>query len=190
MKNSIQSKIHLACQEPGSGSNKALEHILFDDGYALAANTKFMVAYDLTQDLDQEIIQYLHGKMMHIDEFAKIHGKRLWIPAESVNSGLVILAAGEDGNTNHHQLIGDDSEFMWPDWKSVLPWLRNVKTVTMNQIIFDHKNLQKMADALLTNDPDQLFTFKFFGPGKPIKADPVIKAGRSFAVIQPITIKQ
>lgn len=157
--NIIQAKVHLACSRD-KDAKKSLHHVLFDSGFAIATNTSIIVAYDLSNDLEEDLIKFLDGKMIHREKMAYILGQTISKPEFDEENpyklGMVHEKLGHIEIDLEKNIVDDD---LFPDWRKAFPEPTNGGKV--KKIGFNFKALGLIRAAMVPRNGSSELTIEF-----------------------------
>lgn len=157
--NIIKAKVFLACSRD-KDSKKSLHHVLFDNGFAIATNESIIVAYDLAQDLEEDLINFLNGKMIHRDKMAYILGQTISKPEfadeDPYKIGIVHEKLGHIEIELEKNIVEDD---LFPDWRKAFPEPTNGGKV--KKIGFNFKALGLVRAAMVPRGGSSELTIEF-----------------------------
>lgn len=181
--NIIRANVHLACSRD-KDSKKSLHHVLFDGGFAIATNMSIVVAYDLTQDLEEDLINFLEGKMIHRDKMAYIFGQSISKPEfddeNPYKLGMVHEKLGHIEIDLEKNIIEDD---LFPDWRKVFPAESTKGHV--KKIGFNFKLLGLVRSAMVPRGGSNELTMEFNGNKGTVIRPIDTEGNKSYALIIP-----
>jgi hypothetical protein len=184
--NSIKAKVFLACTN--DELRLSLQHVLFDGHFAVATDANVLVCYDLRCDLDDEIIKYLDGKMVHADQMKAIFNQMILPPTNEDKE--------ENKLTVHHNLLGriridlkhnGDDDCKFPQYKAVIP-PPDLQT-DIPCIGLDTKKLTQLSNALIAKNRIGNVKFQFHGANRATILKPLdLDMRDSFGLIMPVAL--
>lgn len=175
-KNNFNKKVqmHLACAK-NEDFRKELECIYFNNGFAYATNQKILVRNRTSEisGLNEAEIEALNGKFLHADFYKDM----------LKYDNIMIAEDGIECTKGNDKVFFYFSTFeKYPSAERVLQDALNKQTVSMPQVSFDMKLMQKLNKALYESDS---CTATFKGTGNPIVFDSMKEDVSSVGLIMP-----
>jgi hypothetical protein len=181
--NIIPVAIHAACARDKE-SKASMHCVLIDDGCAIATNAHIIVCYDLRDDLTEEVLEWLEGKMIHREVFAYIQDKVIQLPKSDKDAwklGVHDPVLG-DVDVDIKANIEDD---LFPNYKKMMPEPLEKGSSKVDSIGFNSFWLDTIRRGLIKKKEEYNLSLKFNGPKRGILVKPTHNARRSYGIIMP-----
>lgn len=170
LNNIFKAPVHLACtKDPNQKSS--MHHVFFDNGYAIATDGNILVAYCLKNDMDEKILNFLNGKLIHKDAYKTIMHNVIEIPTKEENKrNLLPLIHVDLGRITIEvkESIDDD---LFPEWKSVIPSEGTLKAV--DKVGFDIDKFNLACKSIFPKGTPRNVSMKFYGQAASIMLRPI-----------------